>query len=160
MKVLWGTFILALTVFAILLWGSDQVTWEGERTIYAVTCEGGNWSGLTCAGHLAAGERYRFRASRSRNEVVYWIAGSKSPSGKYSDCQVKDRDNWTCNSQTGQPASIALGLSRGRPTSQAPGLVVPFHAVTKWKWLALVAGLSLSTDADFGSDSASPPPRK
>ena len=87
--------VLVLAALAILVWASDHITLQGERTIYSVTCEGGAWDGLRCTGRLAAGDRYRFRASPSRNEVLYWVAGSRAPSGKYTDCKVASRDNWT-----------------------------------------------------------------
>jgi hypothetical protein len=128
------------------------MTWQGERTIYGVNCEGGAWSGLRCSGRLVEGDRFRFRASQARSEVLYWVAGSKARSGKLSDCQVKDRDNWACNAEVGQPPVIALEFSNGRPVPQANGLVLPFHAVRKWKWLALHAGVSWLAYADFSSD--------
>jgi hypothetical protein len=85
---LWVFLILGLVGLGTLIWASDHVTLEGERTIYTVTCESGVWDGLRCTGRLVAGDRYRFRSSRSRNEVMYWTAGSDAPSGKYASCQV------------------------------------------------------------------------
>jgi hypothetical protein len=160
MKFLWVTLLLFLTAFGLLLWTSDQVTWQGERTIYAATCEGGNWVGLRCTGQLAAGDRHRFRASKSRHEVIYWIAGSKAPSGKFTDCDVKDRDNWTCNAQIGQPPVIAFELSHGRPTAHLAGLTLPYHGIAKVKWLALGAGLGWSDEADFSNESPAARPGK
>ncbi len=159
MKVFWAALSLFLVVFGTLLWASDQVTLQGERTIYTVECQGGHWEGLRCTGRLVPGNRHRFRSSRSRHEVLYWIAGSKSPSGKLSDCQVKDRDNWSCNAEIGQPPTIAHELTQGRPTSHLAGLAVPFHAVAKMKWLALEAGFDGFHEADFSNDLSAFPPR-
>jgi hypothetical protein len=154
----WAFITVGLGGFGILIWASDSITLQGERTIYTVSCERGVWNGLRCTGRLAAGDRYRFRSSRSRNEVVYWIAGSNAPSGKYTACQVKNRDNWACKVQPGQPPSITHQLSNGRPVSQGAGVTHPFFAVAKWKWWALHAGIPVSTHADFGSSSNPPLP--
>jgi hypothetical protein len=83
---------------------------------------------------------------------LFWVAGSSSPSGKYTDCQVTDRDNWACNVSADGKRSIAHGLSHGRPTFNGTGIDLPFHAVTKWKWWALRARTPGMTEADFGSD--------
>ena len=43
--------LLAVTVFIVaLLWGSDRITMQGERTIYTADCERGTWNGDTCSG--------------------------------------------------------------------------------------------------------------
>jgi hypothetical protein len=154
-------FLISLfAVLAIGIWASDRITLQGERTIHTVACEGGAWDGLRCTGHLVAADRYRFRSSHARNEVLYWIAGSKAPSGKFTDCRVQDRDNWTCNVESGQPPSIAHELSGGRPTSHLNGIDASFHAVSKGKWWALSSGILAFTDADYSSDSGSPPPMR
>src|SRR5258708_35884835 len=88
--------ILIVGALGIFIWASDRITIEGERTVYTVSCEQGVWDGLHCTGRLAAGDRYRFRASHSRNEIGYWIAGSRARSGKETDCVVSDRDRWAC----------------------------------------------------------------
>jgi hypothetical protein len=144
--------ILVLGGFGIMIWASDRVTLEGERTIYTVACERGVWKDLRCTGLLTAGDRHRFRASSSRKEVLFWIAGSRAPSGKYTDCQVTNRDNWTCNVLADEKPSIAHELSHGRPISRGGGSVLPFHAVAKWKWWALRAQIPGFTEADYASD--------
>ena len=144
--------ILLLGGFGIMIWASDRVTLKGDRTIYAVACERGVWEGLRCTGRLTAGDRHRFRASPSRKEVLFWIAGSNAPFGKYTDCQVTNRDNWTCNVLADEKPSIAHELSHGKPTSKGTGSVLPFHAVAKWKWWALRARISGFTEADYGSE--------
>ena len=68
-------FVVVIVALGVFIWASDRITLEGERTIYTVGCEHGDWNGLRCTGRLTPGDRYRFRASRSRNEIVYWIAG-------------------------------------------------------------------------------------
>jgi hypothetical protein len=133
--------LLVVVAITLLVWGSDRITLQGERTIYTVKCEQGVWDGTRCTGRLVAGERFAFRASPRRNEVIYWIRNSNAPSGKYSDCAVKDRNNWSCNVQVGQLPSIAYELTDGRPTRSDGGLTLPFHDVPKWKWWLIDIGL-------------------
>ena len=104
---------------AAFIWASDRITLEGERTIYTVACEQGVWDGLRCTGRIRPAERYRFRASRSRHEIVYWIAGSPKASGKYLDCDVTDRDRWNCKAGPGDLPTIAHELQDGKPVQRA-----------------------------------------
>ena len=138
-RLLPGLFILF--VVAALIWGSDRVTLQGERTIYTVDCAQGVWDGNRCTGRLMPGPRYAFRASKTRHEVVYWIRESDAPSGKYTDCTVTNRDNWTCNVQVGQPKSVAYEMRDGKPTRGGEGLTLTFHEIPKWKWWAIKFGL-------------------
>ena len=146
MKSLLG-LIVALVIFGLLVWGSDRVTLQGERTVYTVNCEGGTWEGLHCSGRLAVGDRYAFRASPRRGEVIYWTRGSRERSGTYSDCSVVDRDNWTCNVRADQKGAITYAMVNGRPLHVGAGLALPFHDVAKWKWWLIDVGLPMS-DAD------------
>jgi hypothetical protein len=143
-----SVLLLAIIVFVVaLLWGSDRITMQGERTIYTADCDRGTWNGNTCSGALVPGKRYAFRASQSRNEVVYWVRGSTAPSGKYPDCKVTDRDNWSCAAPAdGAPATIAFAMTKGWPV-EGPGLL-PFHAVPKWKWWLMDVGLRAFTQAE------------
>lgn len=133
----------------ILIWASDQITLEGERTIYTVTCDQGSWDGLRCKGRMVAGDRYRYRALKNRNEVIFWIVGSPTPSGKYSDCSIRNRGNWSCNATAGPRQSITLEMMNERATHAPAGLALPFHAISKWKWWILHAGLSPFTEATY-----------
>lgn len=133
--------VLVVAAMSLLVWGSDRITLQGERTIYTVKCEGGAWDGTRCTGRLVAGERYAFRASARRNEVLYWVRNSNAPSGKYTECAVKDRNNWSCKAQAGQQPSIAYELTDGRPTRSDGGGTLPFHDVPKWKWWMIDMGL-------------------
>ena len=145
-------FVLAIVIgLAIFIWASDRITLEGERTVYTVKCEQGAWDGLHCTGRIVAGDRHRFRTSRSRKEVVYWIAGSPLPSGKFTECQITDRDDWLCQPRAGEIPSITHEMSEGRPTGNLEGTDTPFRAVNKWKWWALNLGLPLFSNADFSS---------
>ena len=148
-KVFLSVFVLLVVVG--LVWASDQITLQGERTIYAVTCEHGTWMGNRCTGALAPGERHAFRASRTRQEVIYWIRGSEKPTEKHTDCQVANRDNWTCHAHADQMSLIVSELINGRPTPPVADstTAVRLHAVTKWKWYALRIGLRVFTDADY-----------
>lgn len=142
---------------AAFIWASDRITLEGERTIYTVACEQGVWDGLRCTGRIKAAERYRFRASRSRHEIVYWVAGSPRPSGKYLDCDVTDRDRWSCKAGPGDLPTIAHELQDGKPVQRIGGVDLPFHAVHKWKWWAMDFGIPGFSKADFSNASAPPP---
>lgn len=146
-------FLLAMAfIFAVLAWASDKVGIEGERTVYTVQCVGGSWQGNVCTGRLAAGDLHRFRASRSRGEVIYWIASSPAPSGKFTRCQVKDRGNWKCGAPPpGQPPTITREMANGRPVREA-GQGADFHAVRKWEWWLVRTGIPLVKTADFQVD--------
>ena len=148
--------ILILGGLGFVIWASDQITLQGERTIYTVSCEQGAWEGLRCSGRLVASDLHRFLVSRNRNEVVFWISGSSMPSGKYTDCKVTDRDNWSCNVNAGQPQAIVRELSYGQPTSSASESARPFHAVAKWKWWALRLGVPGFATADLSSGVEAP----
>ena len=139
---------LVVAFVAALLWGSDRITLQGERTIYTVTCGHGTWNGNVCSGKLVPDKRYAFRASPLRKEVIYWVRGTGAPSDKYADCEVIDRDNWSCKPNAGgTPTTIAYAMNKGKPTRADSGIVLPFHAVSKWKWWLMDAGLGIFSEA-------------
>ena len=141
--------VLLLLLIVALLWGSDRITMQGERTVYTVECDRGTWNGRVCTGKLVPGKRYAFRASIARHEVVYWVRGSSAPSGKYPDCKVADRDNWSCKvALDAAPATIAYEMAKGRPTRTGGEHVLPFHSVPKWKWWLMDTGVRVFTQAD------------
>ena len=142
----WLGVFAALVFFGLLIWLSDRVTMQGERTIYAVNCQDGSWQGSVCTGRLVIGERYAFRASPRRHEVIYWIRGSEAPSGIYNDCTVVDRDNWSCNVRVDQRPTIAYQMANGRPTPGVQGITLPFHDVPKWKWWLIRWGFPFFSD--------------
>ena len=140
--------VLVIGLGAALVWGSDRITMQGERTIYTVDCEGGTWSGNSCSGKLVLGKRYGFRASPARREVIYWVRGSSAPSDKYADCTVTDRDNWSCKPKAGvTPTTVAYEMVKGKPTPADSSLVLPYHSVPKWKWWLLDAGIGVFSEA-------------
>ena len=149
MAMKWILVLLALLVLGVVFWASDRITYEGERTIYTVGCEGGTWNGLRCTGTMVAGDRYRFKASVSKQEVLFWIVSSPQPSGKYGKCKVKDRGNWSCEVVPGESSSITREMVNGRPTRDANDTTPPFHAVPKWEWWILDAGLHPYTRAGY-----------
>jgi hypothetical protein len=143
--------VIALLLIAILLiWASDRITLQGERTIFAVKCEQGRWDGERCTGRLVPGDRFAFRASTVRHEVLHWIRGSQSPSGKYSDCSIKDRDNWSCEVQSTQGPRTTRAMVNGVLTNVCPQSNARYHWVSKWKWWALTVGIA-SFDSANGS---------
>jgi hypothetical protein len=143
------TLLTALLIGFVgaLLWGSDRITLQGERTIYTVQCSRGTWDGNTCSGKLIPDKRYAFRASKARHEVLYWVRGSDSPSGMYHDCTVVDRDNWKCDAAVGgTPTTIAYEMTKGKP-AHVDGGALPFHSVPKWKWWLMDAGVGTFSEA-------------
>jgi hypothetical protein len=147
----WFISVLLLLIVVGLVWASDQITLQGERTIYTVTCDHGTWSGNRCTGALAPSDRHAFRASRTRQEVIYWIRGSQQPSEKYTDCRVENRDNWACRARADQKPLPLRELIHGRPTPafEDSTTAVRLHAVAKWKWYAVQIGLRVFTDDDY-----------
>ncbi len=147
MALKWFALLFALAILGIMGWASDKFSYEGERTVYTVRCEQGVWEGTRCTGRLVAGDRYRFRASKSRQEVLYWIVGSSTPSGRFTGCKVEDRGNWTCAEDAGQPPTITRQMVRGVPTSDGGKTAIPFHAVRKWEWWLLDLGIQVTRGA-------------
>ena len=139
----------ATALFLLLVWASDQITLDGERTIYTVNCEGGRWVGQRCEGNLVAGDRYRYRASRSRHEVIFWVAGSSAPYGRYSDCVVQNRGNWSCKPSSGTPPSVTLEMVGDRATHGTVSTTKPFHALPKWKWWLVRGGFGKFHEAAY-----------
>jgi hypothetical protein len=138
---------LAVVVAFGSIWASDQITLQGERTIFTVTCQDGAWTGTKCSGRLAAGPRYAFRSSKLRQEVIYWVRGTTEPSNTYANCEVVDRDNWTCRAAADQKPTVAFEMKNGRLTRTKDGSAIPFHDVPKWKWWLIRSGLPVFSQA-------------
>jgi hypothetical protein len=146
-KVLFGALFFAS--LALLIWASDRVTFQGERTVFTVDCVPDIWQGLRCTGKLVAGDRYRYRSLKARREVIFWIAGSPEPSGKYTNCIVKDRGNWSCTASLEKGASITHEMENDRAVRDASGNTRPFHAIAKWKWWLMHVGLHVFHEASY-----------
>ncbi len=140
---------IVVALLALLAWFDDFVTLQGEKTIYTVRCEDGQWKGNACSGTLVAAERYRFRALKLRSEVVFWTLGSAEASGKYTGCEIKDGRNWTCKANADAAGTITLSLTGGRARHDASGAARPFHAISKWKWWLLRYGIGNFHRADY-----------
>ena len=136
-------------ILVVVFWASDSITLQGERTLFGVNCEQGEWQGTHCAGKLVPGKRYAFRASTTRQEVAYWVRGSKEPSGKYTHCHVVNRDNWQCELQAGEAPGVTRELEDGRPAPSASPTSDAIHGVSKWKWYGVGFGIPWVTDADY-----------
>ncbi|WP_088953681.1 hypothetical protein [Variovorax sp. HW608] len=143
----WLFAIAALLVVAGLVWASDWITLQNERTIYTVDCTGGGWQGRRCSGRLKASDRYRFRALRARGEVLFWVVGSGEPSGKLAPCAIASGRNWTCKAGPDSAHSITLQMSKGRAVASRNGTTRSFHAIPKWRWYLLRWGIALGHDA-------------
>jgi len=57
----------------LLAWASDEITLQGQPTVYTVNFERGEWDGSRCAGKLVPASRYRYKASQARKEESYWV---------------------------------------------------------------------------------------
>jgi hypothetical protein len=139
--------LLLVALIGVSAWATDFVTLEGEWTVYTVECRQGAWSGDRCAGTLVAGVRYRFRALKGHGEVLFWIVGSKEPSGRFAQCEIENRQNWTCKANADSPRSITMAMSQGHPVPDPSANTRPFHAVSKLKWLLLRYGKVFSDGA-------------
>src|SRR5450759_5230829 len=137
MRGLWIVPAAVIAAMSFLVWASDKITWEGERTIYTVRCELGTWVGDRCSGRLVAAERFRFGAIKNHGEVLFRNVGSHEPSGKFNECVIEDGRNWSCKANAESPKSITLEMSKGRPVPDSTGATRPFHAVPKLSWMIL-----------------------
>jgi len=142
------TTVLVILGLAGFIWSTDRITFQGERTVYTVTCDGGSWIDSHCTSKLAAGARYTFRASRTRQEVLYWTVGSNTPSGRYGNCHVENRGNWSCKVEPEQSRTIAVEMKNDKPTRSNDGNASTYHTVPKWKWWAIRYGINSFSDAN------------
>ena len=145
---IWLSIAAVFGFVAFFIWSSDRVTLQGERTIYTVTCEAGAWAGEHCNGKLAAADRFRFRALITHGEVVFWTAGSSSPSSKLTGCTIQSGREWVCGPSADAARAITLQMKEGSPVRGGAVATVPFHAVDKWRWYLLHWGLPAGSDAD------------
>lgn len=139
-------WILVAVVLAALVgagWASDFVTMQGERTIYTVDCAKGTWEGDNCKGELKLAGRYRYRALKAHNEVIFWVVGEAGASSKFSDCLIEDGRNWTCKPNADAARSITLQMVHGTPMPGPADITRPLHAISKWRWHLLDHGMTL-----------------
>jgi hypothetical protein len=132
--------VLLLLVF--LIWTTDRVTLQGERTIYTVNCISGTWLENRCTGKVSAGPRYRYRALKAHREVLFWVLGTTDPSSKLTDCNIQDGRNWTCPASKDALQSLTLEMANGAPVRNTAWPTQPFHAVSKVTWLLLDFGFA------------------
>jgi len=135
-------FVMVAIMFGVFIWGTDFITLQGEWTVYTVECKQGVWNNDICTGTLVASNRYRFRALKPHKEVLFWIVGSTEPSGHLAPCEIQNRGNWTCKATADSPRSITLAMLRGRPVPDPGATTLPFHAVSKFKWMRLRYGIA------------------
>ena len=140
----WIITAACIGVFGVLVWASDFITLQGERTIYTAGCQDGVWKGDLCTGKLVAAERYRFRALKAHNEVLFWIVGSPTPSGKFSHCVVTNGRYWSCEANGDASAAITREMRHGMPVSHPGENTRPFHQISKFRWMLLRYGISVS----------------
>jgi hypothetical protein len=144
---IWVLGFGVLALLGLLAWSEDFITLQGECTVYTVACQQGVWIGQRCTGKLAAAERYRFRALKTRGEVLFWTLGVPEPSGRFSDCVIRDGRNWSCKPSADASRTVTREIAHGRPVADSSGFTRPLHAVTKWRWWLLRRGLSLGSEA-------------
>jgi hypothetical protein len=143
----WLWAIASLVVLVGLVWASDWITLQDERTVFTADCERGTWQGARCSGRLVAGPRYRFHVLKAHGEVLFWSVGDAQPAGKLAPCAITDGREWACGPGADPGRTITLRMSRGRPIP-TPGVATrPFHAVPKWRWWLLRCGITLGSDA-------------
>jgi hypothetical protein len=156
MRRVWASLIVLLAVLVFSAWASDFITMQGERTVYTVECSGGTWLDDRCSGRMVAGTRYRYRALKPHNEVIFWKVGSRDRSGKFDDCNIQDGRNWVCKPSSDAPRSITLVMSEGTPLPGPAGVTLPFRAVSKWRWLLLDRGFSSDKPVPLTSAASAP----
>lgn len=145
----WLVVVLILAFAAAVAWSSDAITLQGERTVYTVECRNGQWQQAKCGGKLGAGKRYRFRALRAHNEVVFWTIGAADErSGKFTACRIDDGRNWTCPANADSALTITHEMKHGVPVPDTTGRAKPYHAVAKWRWWLARWGLPIGSGAD------------
>ena len=128
-------------------WSTDSITLQGERTIYTAACQQGTWQGSECSGQLVAAQRYRFRALKAHNEVLFWTSGASGPSGKYTECLITDGRNWQCKPNADAHLTITHEMAHGYPVQDAQVHELAFHPVQKWKWQLLSLGVPVGHSA-------------
>jgi len=146
-KVRWVA-IPVLLFFVFLIWSTDRVTLQGERTIYTAECRSGSWNGNRCSGQIVAGPRFRYRALKLRGEVLFWVLGSKEPSAKLTGCTIQDGRNWTCPASADAPKSLTLALAGGEPLRNEAWPTRPFRSTSKVGWLLLNFGFKFAPVID------------
>ena len=144
-----AAFLAVALLLVAWMWLTDFVTVQGERTIYTVNCQGGEWQGQRCTGRLVAADRYRFRALRRRSEVLFWRLREPEPSGRFGECRIADGRNWICPASADAARSITLAMDHGRAVHDESGRARPFRGVTKWRWLLLDWGMYGGNSADY-----------
>ncbi|MEO8311330.1 MAG: hypothetical protein ABI520_09180 [Caldimonas sp.] len=142
----WAFVFVVLAALGFAAWASDFITMQGERTVYTVDCANGAWTGDSCSGQVVAGTRYRFRALKPHGEVIFWTVGTAEPSGKFSECTIRDGRNWVCKVCADASRSITLQMAQGVPVPALPAVTRPFRAVSKWRWLLLRRGFTAGND--------------
>lgn len=142
----WAFVIVILAALGFAAWCSDFITMQGERTVYTVECHDGVWQGDHCTGKLTAGDRVRYRVLKPHNEVIFWTAGSKEPSGKFGECTIKDGRNWLCKANGDAVRSLTLQMVEGVPIAGPANVTRSFRAVSKWRWLLLQRGWGVEAD--------------
>jgi hypothetical protein len=141
--------LAALAIVFGVLWTSDKITFQGERTIYTIDCRDGAWQGVHCTGRLVAADRFRFRVLRPHREVIFWTVGAAEPSGKFTDCDIEDGRNWTCKPNADALHTITLQMSKGVPVPDSMGRTRALHAVAKWRWFLFQWGIPTGSSADY-----------
>ena len=136
----WIGFAAAAFGLGVMMWSADVISFEDERTIYTADCLGGEWTEGRCTGHLKAADRIRFRASKDRNEVVYWRIGAPQQVERMAPCAVQDGRNWSCAPADGSKP-VPLVLAKGRFQPDPSGKTPPLHVIKKWRWWMLKVGI-------------------
>jgi hypothetical protein len=65
---------------------------------------------------------------------VHWIRGSGAPSVTWRQCEVNDRDNWTCTREAASGGAPAVEMQAGRLSGGMPDAGAPVRQIAKWRW--------------------------
>jgi hypothetical protein len=111
-----------------------------EEHVYMAKCTLGKWEGNHCFGRLVAGPRYRFEIDAATKDVRFWSSDAPAIRGEYSNCQVTDGANWSCDPSAHSP-TIAHQMVDGHPVADPQSQPEPLREIQKWRWLLLSIGI-------------------
>lgn len=128
---------VALLGLAFLGWSTESITLQGRWDLYTARCQGGQWLGDQCTGHLVRAEQYRFKVGKQAQEIGFDVVGTKTERGYLTGCRVTDARNWSCQAVApGGAHCIARQLSEGKPPVPPDDPARP-RLVSRWRWWLL-----------------------
>jgi hypothetical protein len=148
--------VVLVLLLALAMWSSDFITLQGERTVFTADCAAGTWKDEHCTGQLRAGKRYRFRALKAHDEVIFWTSGAREASGKFSGCQIASGRHWRCPPNGTESTTVTLQMDAGAPVVDPRFQTIAFHPISKWRWYLLSWNLPAGSDAEAPQRASAP----